>query len=259
MCKVYLSSVLVLLLASVSFGSTWTNASGIDSLWSTAGNWDAIPGSGDGVYIGSSSAAGPTIDSTVTAVGGWTAIGMGYSRTVTMTGGSLTVSGLTIGERGYCTGTLDISGGTANVNGWLTLGGATSGSANTGIITMSGNSSLTAQSLMIGNESSDSVGIVNLGGSSVLTVTSSLWFRDDKAGARLVNFDIASAAKFIVPESQLNSLNYYIGEGWITGNGIVGNVLVTDLGDNLQVTVLPEPATLSLLAIGLIGVLKRKR
>jgi hypothetical protein len=40
----------------------------------------------------------------------------------------------------------------------------------------------------------------------------------------------------ILPEDQLSNVNTYISNGWIVGYGDVANVIVTDVGDYIEVT-----------------------
>ncbi|MCK4960384.1 MAG: PASTA domain-containing protein, partial [Planctomycetes bacterium] len=185
--------------------SNWTNGGG-DRAWDNAINWSAgVPRSIDKAGIRNDSVSGPIIDTGTTALALNMVVG-DFSSTadsVDMTGGSLTVGGwLILGYGVANNATFTISGGTVDTGGNLYTGfnGAGTLDMTGGSITVGSTFGIAQNTGSIGNVSLDGGTISS--GSIVMTSDATM---DITAGTLIVNGDVTS------------TINGYIGSGWITG------------------------------------------
>lgn len=252
--------------ASLSMADVvWTGA-GSDRLWSNTANWDVarVPNATDYWSDITPNAGGPLIDSTVTAVFG-TQMDLGYLNTgsttyLDMTGGTLTGGKLGVGTYYYSgsSSVMNLSGGDVSLSTSMLVGSRTSGVLNMtgGTVTAAGGLQI---SVGIGDnpQSLASAGYVHLDGGTF--TASYLLMCASGASAGSGHLDITEG-KLILASTELTHINTYISNGWITGYGDSSKVAVTTVGDYIEITAVPEPATLGLLVIGgIAGFLRKKR
>jgi len=270
MCWKKLCVLMIALLvvpASVSLASyTWTG-NGTDRLWSNSDNWDTTGGPNatwpwcDVTPNG----GGPLIDSSVTAIFG-SQMDLGWNNagsvtTLDMTGGSLTGGKLGVGTY-YYGGTessvMNLSGGTVTLSASMLVGSRTSG-----VLNMTGGTVTTAGGLQISvgagsnpMQQAASAGDVSLDGG--VFNAAYLLMCTNGANAGSGHLDI-TGGKLVLPNSESAKVNSYITKGWITGYGDSSKVVVTPVGSTIEVTAVPEPATIGLILIGsLMGYLRKK-
>jgi hypothetical protein len=264
-----LAVVMTVIPASTSLAAiyTWTG-SGADRLWSNASNWDSnhVPTSTDPWCDITPAGGGPLIDSSVAAVFGsqmdlgWEN-GGGNTSTLDMTGGTLTGGKLGIGTYYYGSGeksVLNLSAGTVTLSTSIIVGSRTAGVLNMtgGTINALGGLQISAGAGSNPTQQQASSGDVHLDG-GVLTA-SYLTMCTAGANAGSGHLDI-TGGKLILNASQLGTVNGYIGNGWITGYGDGSKVVVTTVGDTIELTAVPEPVTIGLMLIGgVMGCIRRK-
>jgi hypothetical protein len=258
MCKkiVYLVS-LILVLALVSNASAgwvyWWNTSG-DGLWSTGANWGGnVPTSTDDVWLQSTIATvGPTIDSSTAAICG-KMLGPGSkagSMTMNINGGSLTTT--TAG--GYWSigqdtgpGIANVNGGTVSVSGTLYVGNQSNGTLN-----VSGGSNIDATGTLSVGSTDTAPGLINLG---LGTVSCEDIY--GRAGKTLIDI---TEGTLIIRNKSGGVIEGWVTAGWIVGYGGTGTVIVEDTSEGWdKLTAIPEPATIALLSLGGLALIRRKR
>lgn len=274
-CKVTLLMILVVFSMVAGAGEVWwgnanQSPTGGNGDWGTASNWGAqvLPGSRDSVGINSNSSPYPTLSSgdyTVTdlLVGYWGDGGM------TMSGGNLNISNLFAvgyyGGSGTSNAVFTMDGGVIGGNGapaqlWI---GYHTNAWNPSNGTLNVNDGLinVQWALNVGGGASNTVGHLNIAGGQV-NLTQML---NVAAGS---NVDISGNGVLSLwnrwggkSRAQVQAM---IASGLITGNGIVGNVQITDFdaGDGFTgfaLTAIPEPATMILLGLGGLSLLRRRK
>lgn len=154
----------------------------------------------------------------------------GASGTINMTDGSITAGGMNIGYANGSTGTLNMTGGSVTVGGWLTLPEITGTS--TGTIHLDG-------------------GVLKAGAMAL------------KAGGHI---DITGGTLKVASVFNAGTgatIQELYTNGYITayGGSTPGNLLVNTTVNPgfITVTAIPEPATLTLLSIGLLGLFRRRK
>jgi hypothetical protein len=261
MCKkiVYLVSfVLVLAFVSNASATFWTNTTG-DGLWKTPGNWDTgvVPTPTDQVYL--NSGVGPTIDSGTAATSnklwGPGNGGVGGDMTMTIDGGSLAVSagcfwsvGQTAGRHGIAV----LEDATVTVGTDLYVG-----NDGDGTFSMSGNSTVTVGgTLHVSNKLSSTFGHVNLYSGLLDTVDLTGYHEGND-----ILIDIYEGTLIVRKKSGGPLQEGWIDKGYIIGYGGAGTVILEhdDVTGWDTLTAIPEPATIALLSLGGLALIRRKR
>jgi len=262
--------VIVLLLAMVSVapaatnywrgngnGGEWTPAE--DTLWNNANNWISwppptwipealVPVAGQRVELNRTGYT-TEINSDMDAACWSLHVGFWGDHTLDVTGGTLGVTGglMQIGGGTGDNGVVNVSGGSISIADLFAVGGLNDQWGNNGgngILNMSNGSISVGTNLQIGKYFG--TGYVDLSG-GVITAASL-----EMTANGLLN--ITGTGKVVLPGDQTVLANGYIGSGWILGQAdymtsgeYAGNTLIT-----------PEPATLALLGMGLVALLRRK-
>jgi hypothetical protein len=266
MCKkiVYLVSfVLVLALAGNASAIGWTNADGNDILWSNGNNWQGglVP-SGVAVYMSTATGdcllnyAAPTILNMMGPGGG--SLNPGGIQTMTIDGGSLTsTSYLSIGHGSG--GLADGRGVVDMINGASLYAGADLhiGGHGDGMLNVSGNSTAYSPGAMKMAYGSSMQARVNLGlGTIDVNDLFTAQYKD-------VNIDITEGTLIVRAQSTepgSGTIDEWIGAGYITAYGGNGTLIRTVDGNGYDVlTAIPEPATIALLSLGGLALIRRKR
>ena len=282
-CRVALLVILAVFSVAANAGEVWwgwagQSPTGGNGEWGTARNWGSgvLPGAADSACINQNGDPYPTLSSgsygvTNTLIGYWGNGGM------MMTGGSLGVSNLfAVGyEGGVWNGPASnavftmndgLIGDLSNTNndpGQLWVGYSNFASYKTnGTMNMNGGRVDVRWNINVGGGAGNTVGHLNLDGGQI-----HLWQTLNIAAGS--NLDLGGGTLSIWNKDGGKTraeIEAMITGGLITGNGIVGNVKITEF-DNLQndgkngfaLTVLPEPATMVLLGIGGLGLIRRRK
>ena len=257
MCKKLIVLVCLLAITSSAWagGGLWHNF-GTDSLWSTPANWQggAAPSSAEAGYITYDWCpwGEPVIDDGIAAVAsqvivGWAAFGEG-DVTLNVDGGSLTTPDLWLGLDGTLAnhGILDMTDGTVTVSSTLAIGFNTG----KGTINMSGGTINVTGNLALPN--AGGYGAINLY-DGLIDITGGFIPTDGS-----YHIEIQEGTMKIAGDYEA-LVYYWASQGWWTGYGDPAKIVASyDAGSNVT-TVTPEPATMVLLSLGGMALLRRKR
>jgi hypothetical protein len=257
---------------------------GVDQDWFNAANWSlgvpdvALQATQGGIrtYSGGSYANSLTVCPVINSGNATTKEirigGAGNSADMSymvMNGGTLaTQNFLMIGpdSGSIRSGTLYVHGGT------ITLGGAADGIRTSGHLFVGHGTGTTAgivgklfmnagtidagADFAIGKNNSQ--GEVYLSGTATI-YANTLKMRPDSASASAY-MDISGLAKVIINGDVRTTVQAYINSGWITaeaGDGTVYNVF-DSVNNKTIISAIPEPATMTLLGLGILGLIRRK-
>lgn len=254
MCKKMLFVVSFVLLMSLASDATATQywSSARDGLWNDGVTWNdaaGYPVAGDIGYMNVGTKV--TVNGTAEAcaeihVGSWS----GNSDTVTLdiiNGGSLAVSGLAY--VGVAAGDV----GVININGAMTVGSHLQiGNGGNGTVNMNGGTIDISDHLVVANPWVPAqAGLLNLNAGVVTAVNFAM---NDALGV----IDIY-AGKLKLLGDWTAVLQPCIDNGSIKGYNGAGTVVMGIVGAYTEVTAVPEPATMTILALGGLALLRRRR
>jgi len=187
---------------------------------------------------------------------------------VTINGGTLTTGRLDGLAGGYFRcgasstsnrwGEIYMNGGTVNVGGTepFTVGWGSTTLDVRGWLYMTGGTINVTNTFIIGNAAGAS-GWADLNSG---TINAADFTMKVTAGTGTVSLDITGDARVVINGDKRTKVNGYIDNGWIRSNGV--EITYADVTYNPgtdRTTIIPEPATLCLLGIGALSLLRRKR
>jgi hypothetical protein len=277
--------ILVLLLgvASGAWADTvdWLNTP-VDRDWFNAANWvwgagtlplPGVPTAISEVRMHRSSAApygmtaiiavGDAVASVIN-IGGVGANAEPYGQ-LTINSGSLTVgNGLRVGGSSSSkrSGQLFVNGGIINAPSYLAVGYGPSGTSNvTGWLDMNAGT-INAGTFDIGRVSGTN-GYADISGGTIYANS----FRMKPAGgAGTVLLDITGSGKIVINGNVVGTIESYISSGLIKTGGAgysdfydAGGSVTYNIGTDKTTLMVPEPATICMLGIGIFGLIRRRK
>jgi hypothetical protein len=162
--------------------------------------------------------------------------------TLTMTTGSPVLTGadyLEFGTNASTNGLLTMSKGSVSATNMIV------GNAGAGTVNMSGGT-IDVSVLYLANQVG-STGTFNLSGGTVSVWA--MYFNQGNAG----HLTLSGSGKLVYQGGDLSTVNAWISQGKITGGQ------AAQVGSNIEISVVPEPASLSLLGLGALPILLRRR
>jgi hypothetical protein len=161
--------------------------------------------------------------------------------TLTMTTGSPVLTGaayLEFGTNASTNGLLTMSTGSVSATNMIV------GNAGNGTVNMSGGT-IDVSVLYLANQAGSS-GTFNLSGGTVSVWA--MYFNQGNAG----HLALSGSGKLVYQGGDLSTVNGWISQGKITGGQ------AAQVGNNIEISVVPEPASLSLLGLGALPFLLRR-
>jgi hypothetical protein len=172
---------------------------------------------------------------------------------------------------GATTGVLTINGGTLNITShlWSATGGINASNPggptsiatidiNTGgVINVGGNIGLGTIDA-VNPSAGGGIATLNVNDGGILNLHH--WNGDGNGSIQPGSLlGINGSGKVTILGDWLASVDLYIANGRLAGNGVVGNVSAELVEGNTVITAIPEPATMALLGLGALGLLRKKR
>lgn len=109
----------------------------------------------------------------------------------------------------------------------------------------------------------NTIGIVELSGNAIINANGFTMKALVGAGTATASLDIRDSAKVVINGDKRSIIDGYIDNGWIKTNGVAWDDyshVFYDAGTNkTTMTLVPEPATMCLLGLGAIGLIRRKK
>jgi len=271
-----MKKLLILLLLLGVAGSACASvdwlAGATTSDWFTAANWSngvpvLTPTTNTRTYGSSANPSYMPIINSGAAVAHQLDIGGGARATQAVTG-SVTLNGststLTVTDY-FRTGSSSTSNrwgafymndGTVNVGNYLTIGYGSGTVDVRGWLDMNAGTINVTNAFTIGNAAGAS-GYVDLDGG---TINAGNFVMKATAGTGTVELDIWGS-KIVITGDKTVAIQGYIDNAWIKSNGVAWTLydnVSYDVGTN-KTTIIPEPATLCLLGLGALSLIRRKR
>ncbi len=173
---------------------------------------------------------------------------------LTMESGMLTVgNGLRVGGSSSSkrSGELYVNGGTINAPAYLAVGYGPTGGGNSGWMYMT-DGTINAGVFDIGRVAGTN-GYADISGGTIYATD----FRMKPAGgAGIVSLSLSGTGKIIVTGDKTTTIQGYIDNGWINDN--VQMSLTMNPGST-TLYVIPEPATICLLGLGMLSLIRRRK
>ncbi len=252
---VVLAGILLVSGLSMADWLWWTNDTG-NQQWTDTGNWTAYPTLSDDVVIGMDYGAGPVLGAGQTGYGHWI-----HLTETTPAGSLLTIDGgtlhcndhLLVGENWGSDqkGSLLVNAGTVNTT-LLMVGGGTNGSNGTGYVQLEDGVINISWMLAIGGGydgiTGGGAGHVQLNGGILHAV----------GGGGLVMSDHGSldiTGGTLVLSGEIADLTAF---GNVTAYDGNGSFVYDFDGTHTTITAIPEPATLFLIGLGILGLRKMR-
>ncbi len=272
--------ILVLLLgvASGAWASTDWYSTATSSDWFTAANWSGgvpvlTPTTNTRTYgtnanpnfmpvISGGAAVAHQLD-----IGGSSQAGTlqvpPITASVTLNSGSLTVTdylraGSSSGSNRW--GAFYMNGGTVTVGNYLAVGYGTGTIGVKGWLYMT-DGTINITNAFVFGQSAGTSGIAYISGNSTVNAASLNMRPTGTSGTPTTLLDITGHAKVVLNGDARITISGYIGNGWIQSNGVDIDEFVDVTYDAIanKTTIVPEPATLCLLGLGALSLIRRKR
>lgn len=167
-----------------------------------------------------------------------------------MHGGTVTLGGAT--ADGLDTG--------ARTTGHLYVGNGTVSDSAVGKLYMDGGSIDVGANFIIGN-GAHCRGEAYLSDDALITVGGNFQMRPNSLNPNAPKLDISGTAKIIITGDKTAAVQGYIDNGWIYSNGVAidnYSIVSYDAGTGKTTIAVPEPATVCLLGLGALSLLRRK-
>jgi hypothetical protein len=179
---------------------------------------------------------------------------------LTINSGSLTVpNGLRVGggSGSIRSGEFYVNGGVVNASNYLAVGYGPAAGGNSGWMYMT-DGTINAGQFDIGrvNGTNPINGYAYISGGTINATD----FRMKPAGGTgTVSLDISGTGKIIINGDKTAAIYGYIDSGWIKTNGVAWDNYDWVTYDGTKTTIIPEPATICLLGIGALSLLRRRK
>lgn len=165
-----------------------------------------------------------------------------------MHGGAITLGGAT--PDGLDTG--------ARTTGHLYVGNGTTSTTAMGKLYMDGGSIDVGANFIIAN-GTKSGGEAYLSGNALITVAGNFQMRPNTANTSTPKLDISGNARIVINGDKTAAVQGYIDNGWIQINGVDADYSIVSYDSGTgKTTIVPEPATICLLGIGALSLIRRK-